>query len=182
LWVNVREDLVQRGHPEPLTLSPFSFYRGLIKENFAADEYGKPLEEAKRAVAGAFDQLMDQEKPISFKDKEMAELGRLPGLSTFSYCFGCQTCTTVCPVVACFEDPGESLGLLPHQIMNCLGLGLSEMASGPKMLWDCVTCYQCQEHCPQNVEVTDLFFQLKNIAVDNAKKISDEVPADRKSA
>jgi len=182
LCVNVREDLVQRGHPEPLTLSPFSFYRGLIKENFAADEYGKPLEEAKRAVAGAFDQLMDQEKPISFKDKEMAELGRLPGLSTFSYCFGCQTCTTVCPVVACFEDPGESLGLLPHQIMNCLGLGLSEMASGPKMLWDCVTCYQCQEHCPQNVEVTDLFFQLKNIAVDNAKKISDEVPADRKSA
>jgi heterodisulfide reductase subunit C len=182
LWVNVREDLVQRGYPEPLTLSPFSFYRGLIKENFAADEYGKPLEEAKRAVAGAFDQLMDQEKPISFKDKEMAELGRLPGLSTFSYCFGCQTCTTVCPVVACFEDPGESLGLLPHQIMNCLGLGLSEMASGPKMLWDCVTCYQCQEHCPQNVEVTDLFFQLKNIAVDNAKKISEKVPADPESA
>ena len=182
LWVNVREDLVQRVYPEPLTLSPFSFYRGLIKENFAADEYGKPLEEAKRAVAGAFDQLMDQEKPISFKDKEMAERSRLPGLSTFSYCFGCQTCTTVCPVVACFEDPGESLGLLPHQIMNCLGLGLSEMASGPKMLWDCVTCYQCQEHCPQNVEVTDLFFQLKNIAVDNAKKISEKVSADQKSA
>jgi hypothetical protein len=30
--------------------------------------------------------------------------------------------------------------------------------------------------------VTDLFFQLKNIAVDNAKKVSDEIPADPESA
>jgi heterodisulfide reductase subunit C len=28
-----------------------------------------------------------------------------------------------------------------------------------------VTCYQCQEHCPQNVRVTDLLYQLKNLAV-----------------
>ena len=182
LWVNVREDLVQRGHPEPLTLSPFSFFRGLIKATFATNNYSKPLEAAKKAVAGSFAELMDKETPISFKDRDLAELSRLPGQSTFSYCFGCQTCTTVCPVVACFEDPGEQLGLLPHQIMNCLGLGLVAMASGPKMLWDCVTCYQCQEHCPQNVEVTDILFQLKNIAVDNAKKLSDEIPAEAASA
>ena len=30
LWFNVREDLVQRGCPEPLVLSPFSFFRALI--------------------------------------------------------------------------------------------------------------------------------------------------------
>ena len=182
LWINVREDLVQKGYPEPLTLSPFSFFRGLIKETFATNDYVKPLEEAKKAVAGAFDELMDREKEISFKDEEMIEFARIPGRSTFSYCFGCQTCTTVCPVVACFEDPGEALGLLPHQIMNCLGLGLVAMASGPKMLWDCITCYQCQESCPQNVEVTGLFFQLKNVAVDNAKKAADEIIAQPESA
>ena len=182
LWINVREDLIQRGYPEPLTLSPFSFFRGLIKETFATNHYAKPLEGAKKAVAGAFAELMDQKTPISFKDRETAESGRMPSPGTFSYCFGCQTCTTVCPVVACFEDPVASLGLLPHQIMNCLGLGLVAMASGPKMLWDCVTCYQCQEHCPQNVEVTDILFQLKNIAVDNAKKASDDMPADSISA
>ncbi len=182
LWVNVREDLVQRGYPEPLTLSPFSFFRGLIKETFATNDYAKPLEEAKRAVAGAFDELMDRDVPISFKDREIAELSRLPGQSTFSYCFGCQTCTTVCPVVACFEDPAEFLGLLPHQIMNCLGLGLVAMASGPKMLWDCLSCYQCQENCPQNVEVAGLLFQLKNIAVGNAKMASYEKPVESDSA
>ncbi len=176
LWVNVREDLVQKGYPEPLVLSPFSFLRGLTKERLSEDDYRTPLEGAGRAVSGTFEQVMDKSRPINFRDREIDELKRLPGPGTFAYCFGCQTCTTVCPVVACYENPGQTLGLLPHQIMNCLGLGLLTMASGPKMLWDCVTCYQCQEHCPQNVEVTDVFFQLKNIAVKNAKQTSDENP------
>jgi len=89
-----------------------------------------------------------------------------------------QNCTTVCPVVVSFENPKETLGLLPHQIMNCLGLGLVEMATGPKMIWDCVTCYQCQEHCPQNVDVTDILFQLKNLAVKNAAKKAEEQTTD----
>jgi heterodisulfide reductase subunit C len=33
------------------------------------------------------------------------------------------------------------------------------------MLWDCVTCYQCQEHCPQGVKVTDVLYELKNLAI-----------------
>ena len=61
-----------------------------------------------------------------------------------------------------YEDPKESIGLLPHQIMYCLGLGLEEMAKDSGMLWNCLSCYQCQEHCPQNVTVTDLLFFLKN--------------------
>jgi len=176
LWFNVREDLVQRGYPEPLVLSPFSFFRGLNRERITAETYGGPLEGASRAVAGAFEKLMDRETPIMFDDRKAGE-PVLPGPSTFSYCFGCQTCTTVCPVVAAYEDPVAAVGLLPHQIMNCLGLGLTEMASGAKMIWDCVTCYQCQEHCPQNVEVTDLFYRLKNIAVANAaREILDAAP------
>jgi heterodisulfide reductase subunit C len=177
LWVNVREDLVQRGYPEPLVLSPFSFFRGLNRESLPEEVYGTPLAGANRAVAGAFETLMDKERPISFDDRTPEGLRRLPGTDTFSYCFGCQTCTTVCPVVASYEHPVEQVGLLPHQIMNCLGLGLVEMASGARMLWDCVTCYQCQEHCPQQVQVTDLLFQLKNIAVENAEKeIVDAAP------
>jgi heterodisulfide reductase subunit C len=36
---------------------------------------------------------------------------------------------------------------------------------GSGMLWDCVTCYQCQEHCPQGVKVTDVLYELKNQAM-----------------
>ncbi|MBW2196831.1 MAG: hypothetical protein JRF58_03020 [Deltaproteobacteria bacterium] len=48
------------------------------------------------------------------------------------------------------------------------------MATGPRMIWDCVTCYQCQEHCPQNVKVTDILYQLKNLAVENARRPSED--------
>ena len=174
LWFNVREDLLQRGLPELLTLSPFSFYRGLNRNNIAADNYLKPIEAANRSVACNFEQLMDKTTPISLSDRERDVSSQLPGADTFVHCFGCQTCTTVCPVVMNYENPQEIVGLLPHQIMNCLGLGLTEMATGPQMLWDCLTCYQCQEHCPQNVKVTDVLYALKNLSIKNACMPSKE--------
>ena len=174
LWFNVREDLIQRELPELLTLSPFSFYRGLNRNHIAADEYRKPIETASRAVACNFEQAMDKSVPISLSDKEKDVSSQLPGAETFVHCFGCQTCTTVCPVVMNFENPQEVVGLLPHQIMNCLGLGLTEMVTGPQMLWDCLTCYQCQEHCPQSVKVTDVLYHLKNLSIKNACMPSKE--------
>jgi heterodisulfide reductase subunit C len=170
LWQDVREALVQRGLPEPLVLSPYSFFRGLNRESFSETTYQKPLDVAQDAVSGDFDTLNDPGKPIAVSDSSGSTRNRLPDASTYAYCFGCQNCSTVCPVVGCYENPKESLGLLPHQIMNCLGLGLVEMASGPKMLWRCVTCYQCQEHCPQNVAVTDLLYRLKNLSATEANR------------
>jgi len=87
-----------------------------------------------------------------------------PEMETFSVCFGCQTCTNVCPVVACFDDPKEHVDLFPHQIMHALALGRTDLALGSRMLWDCVTCYMCQEECPQGVRVTDVLYGLKNCA------------------
>jgi heterodisulfide reductase subunit C len=168
LWFNVREDLLQREMPELLTLSPFSFYRGLNRNNIAADDYRKPIEAANHSVACNFEQLMDKTTPISLSGQKRDVSDQLPGADTFVHCFGCQTCTTVCPVVMNYENPQEVVGLLPHQIMNCLGLGLTEMATGPQMLWDCLTCYQCQEHCPQNVKVTEVLYGLKNLSIKNA--------------
>lgn len=173
LWLNVREGLIQKGHPEPLLLSPFSFVRGLNQYELPADEYYKPVKAAKQAVAGKFDSLIKQ-SPLILKGKDVEKFNQLSKDNTFSYCFSCRNCTSVCPVVCSFDKPEEALGLLPHQIMRCLGLGLIEMASGASMIWDCLTCYECQESCPQNVNVTDLFFQLKNIAVKNVKKASSE--------
>ena len=165
LWLNVREGLLQTGEKgEPLMLSGFSFVRGLNRPNLTPEGYAKSLEMARREVAKGWP-VAAESGSLSFNGDEGARAALPFDAETFRACFGCQNCTTVCPVVAACDNPEETLGLLPHQIMYSLGLGLTDMACGAQMIWDCATCYQCQEHCPQLVEVTDILYQLKNIAI-----------------
>jgi heterodisulfide reductase subunit C/nitrate reductase gamma subunit len=148
LWVNLQEYLVQQGYPEPVVW-------------------------AREAIGAEFNPVDMQDKVLSLIP---ADTGLQSGatlsaeVNTFSVCFGCKNCTTVCPVVGNYDNPQEVLGLLPHQIMHSVGLGLTDLALGSRMLWDCVTCYQCQEHCPQGVCVTDLFYELKNLAFRHLNK------------
>jgi heterodisulfide reductase subunit C len=83
---------------------------------------------------------------------------------TFWACVQCTTCTNVCPVVAASHNPRNDLDLTPQQVMNLMRLELKEMALGCRMVWDCVTCYKCQEHCPQGVPVADVLYELRNEA------------------
>jgi heterodisulfide reductase subunit C len=173
LWIKVRELLLQRGIPELSVLSPLSFYRGLTKGETAQGDYEKPLIQAREAIAAQciLMKKKDEVLPLTPTDRKLQSgLNLSAQAKTFSVCFGCQTCTTVCPVVGNYENPQEALGLLPHQIMHAAGLGLRDLAFGSNMLWDCLTCYQCQEQCPQGVCVTDVFYELKNLAVQYVKE------------
>ena len=166
LWYSVREALLQSGPPLPHVLTPFSFARGLIiQEALPGEAYARPIEGARQAVAGAFENLMNPATPIVLNAPASEYFQPAVKDTTYTHCFSCQSCTAVCPVVGNYDDPEQVLGLLPHQIMCSLGLGLTEMASGARMLWDCLTCYKCQENCPQQVEVCDVLYRLKNLAV-----------------
>ncbi len=181
LWFNVREVLLQRGLPELSLLSPLSFYRGLMRAEMDRRAYHKPLLKTRKAIAGKGDviQGQDQVLPLPQRDREFkSRLNLSAQARTFSVCFGCQTCTNACPVVAHYENPQEALDLLPHQIMHACALGLRGLAFGSAMLWDCLTCYQCQEQCPQGVGVTDVLYELKNVAVEHV----GASPAHRMSA
>ena len=106
----------------------------------------------------------DDGQPFAIPQGQTAQSGTPAWMEshTFAACFECQTCTNVCPVVAAQPNPGEALTLLPHQIMHAMGLGLPEIAMDARMIWDCVTCYKCQEQCPQGVHVTEVLYMLKN--------------------
>jgi heterodisulfide reductase subunit C len=169
LWFNAREELLAGGPPLTPVLTPFSFARGVVvRKRLKTDEYLSPIDKAAANVAGRSAALMDSEWPIALNATTDQPHQLQPGDNTFSHCFSCQSCTTVCPVVGNYEQPEQVLDLLPHQIMCSLGLGLTEMASGAKMIWDCLTCYQCQENCPQQVKVCDLLYGLKNAAAQRA--------------
>ncbi|XPV77526.1 MAG: 4Fe-4S dicluster domain-containing protein [Desulfovibrio sp.] len=90
--------------------------------------------------------------------------GLADNAESFWACVQCTTCTNVCPVVAVCEEPSQDLDLMPQQIMNLLRMGLKEEAMGVRMVWSCTTCYKCQEHCPQNIRVADVLFELRNAA------------------
>jgi heterodisulfide reductase subunit C len=137
----------------------------VVQETLPAGDYARPIEKAVETVAGRFSELMREDAIISLNTLPRENPQPVLKENTFSHCFSCQSCTTVCPVAGNYESPEQILGLLPHQIMVCLALGLTEMAAGAKMIWDCLTCYKCQENCPQQVEVCDLLFSLKNVAV-----------------
>ena len=173
LWFNVREALLQKGYPELLILSPLSLYRGLMSGNMTQDRYTKPLQLVKNMIADEF-KLEDVHDntltEVHMNRKLKSKLGLTVQGGTFSYCFNCKTCTLSCPVVNNFDNPRDALGLEPHHIMRATVLGLGDLIFGSKMLWTCLGCYQCQENCPQGVQVTDVFYELKNMALQQVKE------------
>ena len=98
---------------------------------------------------------------------------------TFSRCVQCQTCTNVCPVVAhaMAADPrnatDQGVDLTPQKVMNLLRLGLPDLALGSRMVWDCATCYQCQEHCPEGIRVADIMCELRALSVRRLAAVRD---------
>jgi heterodisulfide reductase subunit C/nitrate reductase gamma subunit len=173
LWLHVREYLIQKGYPEVSVLSPLSFFRGLMKGRLGGYDYERPLELARNAISRKYPFLDRKDETLypNLQDPLLKEDTNLSlQVDTFKVCFGCESCTTVCPVVGVHDHPHEALGLLPHQIMHSVGLGLPHLTFGSKMLWCCLTCYQCQENCPQGVHVTDVFYALKNMAIQHLKE------------
>ena len=148
LWFNMRHDLAQQGYPKP--------------EAWAREAMGADF---------GLEKMKDRILTLTPADSLfLGELSSSAQAGTFSVCFGCENCTNVCPVVGNYEYPQEIVGLLPHHIMHALALGCRDLALGSGMLWECVTCYICQEYCPQGVCVTDVLYELKNLSFKHLKE------------
>ena len=140
LWKKSKQALVEKGYPDA--------HRWML--NYTADEWANKLENAeikttKEKTANSF--RYNIYPPDAFAD-----------------CVQCSICTNVCPIVTA----GKGIPMpdtTPQQVMNLLRLGLTDLAIGSRMVWDCVTCYMCQEHCPQNIRVTDILYELRNMAI-----------------
>lgn len=141
LWQAARADLVQKGFPPA---------HGWIKSRRPAQWAGEVPAAPRAAPRPGAHGLSDN-----------------PAI--FSACVQCTICTSVCPVVAVSENPRQELDLTPQQVMNLMRLQLRELALGARMVWDCATCYQCQENCPQGIRVADIFYALRNEAVQRLK-------------
>lgn len=74
-------------------------------------------------------------------------------------CYQCGVCSGGCPV-ALLEN-----GFRPREIVQkTQHEKISELANDP-VIWMCAACYNCYEHCPQNVKVTDVIMELQSEAL-----------------
>lgn len=138
-----------------------------LKRNLANAGYANPVGVAARSAMQAAGP--SRLKPVKLAAKREAPRPGLAGqIEAFGECYTCQQCTNACPLVFMSRDPRQELDLLPHQVIYALKLGLIEEAAGARMVWNCLTCYQCQESCPNDVQVTDIFYELRNEAAQAA--------------
>ena len=144
LWRSSEQDLIDWGFPEPHV-----WIRRRRADEWVQDLAKAEPEPGKRDVTGPAESV--------------AELDRS---ESFLTCIQCATCSSVCPVVTAVDDARQDLDFTPQQVMNLLRLNLKDIARGTRMVWNCVTCYLCQENCPQGIKVADLFYELRNSACD----------------
>jgi heterodisulfide reductase subunit C/nitrate reductase gamma subunit len=168
LWREVREALLRKSIPEYALLSPLSRTRAFAQEGVDAEDYSKPIEIARAAVVAGWDteKLKDKTHAINLGNGRLSPevKARLKHIRSAG-CYRCSTCSSSCPVVRNYPDAEGALGLLPHQMMHAVGLGLWDLVLTSKMLWNCLGCYQCQENCPQCIGIADILCELKNEAI-----------------
>jgi len=82
------------------------------------------------------------------------------GGETLTSCYQCGTCASSCPVARL------DARFNPREIIKLALLGEREELVSGDAIWLCTSCFNCQERCPQNVEIADVFYALRNIAID----------------
>jgi len=91
------------------------------------------------------------------------EITRRLGGETIAFCYQCGTCASSCPVTKVTDR------FNPRQVIRLALLGKREEVLTDGAIWLCASCYNCQERCPQKVEIADVIYALRNISISEGK-------------
>ena len=84
--------------------------------------------------------------------------------ATLMYCYQCNHCTYECPVA---DVVGADV-YNPRKLILYSFLGMKGNIVGKKdsaALWACTTCDTCDEVCPNKIQLTHIFYTLRNMSV-----------------
>ncbi|TRO52582.1 4Fe-4S dicluster domain-containing protein [Candidatus Bathyarchaeota archaeon] len=82
------------------------------------------------------------------------------GGETLTACYQCGTCASSCPVARLDSR------FNPREVIKLALLGEKDELISGESIWLCTSCFNCQERCPQNVEIAELIYALRNIAIE----------------
>jgi heterodisulfide reductase subunit C len=78
------------------------------------------------------------------------------GAETVALCYQCGTCTGSCP-------SGKRTPYRIRSIIRKSLMGLKNEVLTDDTIWECVTCYACQERCPRGVAIVDVVKTIRNM-------------------
>jgi heterodisulfide reductase subunit C len=90
--------------------------------------------------------LIDPIDMSQLDPKFREEISSMPNGEELSACFACSTCTAACPIANQWD-------FKPHQLIRMMLLGMRAEVLSSKEIWECLTCFECQERCRQKVRV-----------------------------
>jgi heterodisulfide reductase subunit C len=88
-----------------------------------------------------------------------AEVTSRLGGETLTSCYQCGTCASSCPVAKITPK------FNPREVIKLSLLGEKNEVISGEAIWLCCSCFNCQERCPQKVEIADVIYALRNIAL-----------------
>jgi len=91
---------------------------------------------------------------LAFSDVVTSRLGG----ETINRCYQCGTCASSCPVAKITPR------FNPREVIKLSLLGVKDEVVSGDAIWLCCSCYNCQERCPQKIEIADVIYALRNIA------------------
>jgi len=98
------------------------------------------------------------------KEKELRtsflqQVANIPGGESIKKCIQCGTCTGSCPV-------SYTMDVTPREVIALFRARDIESILSSRTIWICASCYACTVRCPQGVQVTDILYALKRLAIE----------------
>lgn len=99
------------------------------------------------------------EKEKELRDSFLQQVTNIPGGESIKKCIQCGTCTGSCPV-------SYTMDITPREVIALFRAGDIESILSSRTIWICASCYACTVRCPQGVQVTDILYALKRLAIE----------------
>lgn len=90
----------------------------------------------------------------------LLQVENIPGGDSLKKCIQCGACTGSCPV-------SYTMDISPRELIALFRAGDMERILSSRTIWICASCYSCTVRCPQGVQITDILYALKRLALEN---------------
>ncbi len=88
----------------------------------------------------------------------LRDLLALPGGDQILKCIQCGTCSGSCSMI-------EVMDYGPRRLFALLKGGDITLALRSNTCWICSSCYLCSVRCPRGIEITEIMYALKRLAI-----------------